>query len=197
MTENGSVPPRWRNRNARGQAGFSLLELMVVVTIIGIIAAAVVVSANVVRTDQDVEREAHRLNSLLTLLREEALMQTRDYGVLFAENGYRFYLFDYDQQRWQRIDADPLFVERTFDDKLGLELELMLEGQVVDLEFELPRDDGTVLSETPNPQIMVFSSGEVSPFSLAIERDIDGARFTIATDEENALTVARDDIYAR
>lgn len=168
-----------------------------VVTIIGIIAAAVVVSANVVRPDQDVEREAGRLNGLLTLLREEALMQTRDYGVLFAENGYRFYLFDHDQQRWQRIDADPLFIERTFDDKLRLELELTLEGQIVELEFELPRDDGTVLSETPNPQIMVLSSGEVSPFSLAIEREIDGARFTIATDEDNALTVARDDTYPR
>lgn len=170
---------------------------MAVVTIIGIIAASVIMSVNVVQPDKDVEREAARLNGLFTLLREEAVMQTRDFGVMFAENGYRFYLFDYDEQRWQRIDADTLFAERTFDDKLGLELELVLEGQVVELERELPRDDGTVLSETPNPQVMVLSSGDVSPFSLAIERGIDGARFTIATDEANALTMERDDTYLR
>src|SRR5690606_38427910 len=86
MTQDRSVPPRWRNRNALAQAGFSLLELMIVVTIVGIIAASVIISSNVVRPDRDVEREAARLNGLLSLLREEALMQTRDYGVLFAEN---------------------------------------------------------------------------------------------------------------
>lgn len=170
---------------------------MVVVTIVGIVAASVILSSDVIRTDRDVEREAARLNGLLSLLREEALMQTRDFGVLFAENGYRFYLFDHDQQRWQRIDADRLFVERTFDEKLALELALELEGQPVELELELPRDDGTVLSETPNPQVMVFSSGEVTPFFLAIERQLDGARFTIATDEANALTMERDETYAR
>jgi general secretion pathway protein H len=170
---------------------------MIVVVIVGIVAASIVWSTDVVRNDRDVEREAARLNSLLTLLREEALMQTRDYGVLFAETGYRFYLFNYENQEWQRVDADRLFAERNFNEKLRLRLELMLEGQPVKLEYELPRDDGTVLSETPNPQIMVLSSGDVSPFNAAIERETDGARFTIATDESNALTVARDDSYLR
>jgi len=44
---------------------------------------------------------------------------------------------------------------------------------------------------------MVFSSGDVTPFYLAIERDVDGARFTIATDEVNELTMARDETYLR
>jgi general secretion pathway protein H len=170
---------------------------MIVVVIVGIIAASIVWSTDVVRNDRDVEREAARLNSLLTLLREEALLQTRDYGVLFAETGYRFYLFDYENQMWLRVDADRLFAERTFNEKQRLRLELVLEGQLVELDFELPRDDGTVLSETPNPQVMVLSSGDVTPFSAVIERELDGARFTIETDEVNALTMARDDGYLR
>jgi general secretion pathway protein H len=63
--------------------GFSLLELLVVVTIIGIFAGAAVLSLGVVGRDREIERETLRLQSLLSLLREEALMQSRDYGLLF------------------------------------------------------------------------------------------------------------------
>ena len=83
---------------ARGACrGFSLLELLVVVVIIGLFAGAAVYSftMSIVGNDPQVEQETQRLRSLIDLLREEGLMQSRDYGVLFTETGYRFYIYDY------------------------------------------------------------------------------------------------------
>src|SRR5690606_39052837 len=66
-------PARTPRRRA---GGFTLLELLVVVTIIGLLAGAVVLSTGNVRADRDIEREARRLSSLIELVREEAIMQS-------------------------------------------------------------------------------------------------------------------------
>jgi general secretion pathway protein H len=95
--------------NSAAQRGFSLLELMVVVAIIGIIIGAVLLSASIVGRDRDryAEQEAQRLRSLIDLLHEESLMQTRDYGVMFTETGYRFRTYTTTRRssgpRWRTI----------------------------------------------------------------------------------------------
>ena len=58
-------------------AGFSLLELLIVVAIIGLLVQAVTLSMDVLGNDQEIEQETGRLRGLLDLLHEEALMQSR------------------------------------------------------------------------------------------------------------------------
>ena len=74
----------------RRGGGFSLIELLVVAVIITVLAGAAVLSLGVVGNDREIEREVFRVRTLLELLREEAVMLNRDYGVLFSEKGYRF-----------------------------------------------------------------------------------------------------------
>ena len=80
--------------------GFSLIELLVVVTIIRIFTGAVVLSLGILGSDRGLEREAFRFRSLVDLLVEEAVMESRDYGVMFTERGYRFYIYDHHQLLW-------------------------------------------------------------------------------------------------
>ena len=77
-----------------------------VVAIVGLLVQAVALSWRSIGTDQELEQETGRLRGMIDLLNEEALMQSRDYGIMFTETGYRFYVFDYQQLQWVEPQAE-------------------------------------------------------------------------------------------
>jgi general secretion pathway protein H len=179
LSAGGSAPASAR--------GFSLLELLVVVTIIGIFAGAAVLSMGVVGSDRELEREALRLRSLVELLREEALLQGRDYGLLLGENRYRFYVYDHVQAMWVEPADDRLLRERELPEGL------YFRARIEDRDLVLRRRfDDTVL-EDPRPQVMILASGEITPFETIIARDGRPTRFTLTAELDGKLEVAEDE----
>lgn len=163
--------------------GFSLLELLVVVAIIGLLVQAVTLSIGSLGNDREIGQETGRLRSMIDLLHEEALMQSRDYGLMFTATGYRFYVYDYAQQEWVEPQTDRLLAEHTLRPQLGMTL--LLDGRRVPLE----RDFESQEVENPEPQVMLLASGEVTPFTIEMERNgIDG-RFEITAELDGTVTV--------
>lgn len=179
--------PRAVHGLARLARGFSLIELLVVVALIGIFAGMVVLSMGVVGSDREVEQETLRLRSLLTLLREEALMQTRDFGVLFTRAGYRFYVYDYMRQLWVEPPDDELLAQR--DLPRALDLALTLEERRVVLAPNFDRID----DDEPEPQVLILSSGEVTPFTAEFSRDLTEGRFVLQVGVDGSIEVTEDD----
>jgi general secretion pathway protein H len=140
--------------------GFSLLELLVVVTIIGIFAAAAILSMGIIGQDRFIEREAIRLRTLVELLQEEALMESRDYGIWFNASGYRFYVFDYERALWMQAAQDRILGSHDLADGLSLTL------AVEDRDIRLPVSLDTRSEDPPEPQIIILSSGELTPFEI-------------------------------
>jgi general secretion pathway protein H len=80
--------------SGRASSGFTLVELMVVVTIIGIMAAMMVVSGGLPDASRDLKHEADRMRAVFSMASEEAVIQQSEIGVELTESGYRFMRFE-------------------------------------------------------------------------------------------------------
>jgi general secretion pathway protein H len=167
-------------------AGFSLLELLIVVAIIGLLVQAVTLSMGVLGNDRQIEQETGRLRGLLDLLHEEALMQSRDYGVMFTETGYRIYVFDYTQLEWVVPPADRLLEPHSLRPMLAMTLEL--DGRNVPLVPDFESQD----VENAEPQIMLLSSGEVTPFTIEMEREGIPGHFQLTAQLDGEFSVSQE-----
>ena len=77
-------------RSRYSNAGFTLIEVMVVMVIIAILVTTVSLSLKGDRVAEALGEEAKRLTALLNLAREEAVMRDRDLGLVLASDGYFF-----------------------------------------------------------------------------------------------------------
>jgi general secretion pathway protein H len=142
--------------------GFTLLELLVVLVIIGIILTFAVLSIGDGGRRDRLEQEARRLQALLTLTGEEAVLRSLELGVVLKRQGYRFVAFD--GEKWQPVAGDALLREHRLPESMALEL--FIDGLPVELSL-LP-GEGEEDEEGPLPQLLFFSSGERQPFELTV-----------------------------
>jgi general secretion pathway protein H len=152
-------------RSARRTSGFTLLEVLVVLVIIGIVTTMAVVSVNVLGGDHEMQQESERLLAILTQAREDAVLQSRDLGFRLDETGYEFLAYDGRTTRWITIEGDPLLRQRSLPD--GMRLTLRLEDRDVKLK---PREPATELNPIL-PQVILQASGDLVPFDLGLTRD--------------------------
>jgi general secretion pathway protein H len=155
------LPPRAAPRAGRG---FSLIELLVVIVILGIMAGMAVLSMGVLRGEAPAETEARRLAALVELLAEEALVQGRDYGIEFFEDGYRFLAWDPDSGLWSEVVDETTLRHRTLPAELRVAL--AVEGREVVVQAGEPDTRRTQQKDEIVPQVAVFSSGELTPFEV-------------------------------
>ncbi len=160
----GSVRRRDGRRAGLHASGFTLLEVLVVVVIIGIIASMAAVSTRVLGGDHEMDQEAKRLVAILGQAREEAMLQGRDVGLRIDARGYDFLLYEARSERWDLAVDDPLLRERTLPD--GLEASLRLESRPV----QLPARAAPTERNPALPQVVVLASGDVVPFEVRLER---------------------------
>ena len=166
----------------RRTGGFTLIEILVVVIIIGVIAAATVLAVSLTGRDRDLDKESNRLFALFNYAREQAELQTREYGVLFKDDGYEFLSYDVRKAAWRSITEDDALEPRKLPD--GLSFKLTLEGRPVVLTRPAnanPKDK--------TPQLVIFSSGDLAAFAATLERDGGVRSVTITQDEKGAVTL--------
>jgi general secretion pathway protein H len=173
--------------------GFTLLELLVVIVIIGVMVSMVSLSVGVLGADQEVEDETRRFWAVTRQAREEAELQAIDVAIFVSATDYEFLRFDTRRNEWQPIVEDQLYAQRSLPD--GLRFRLWMEGREIVLKPGLPDRSQKDEHQKHPPQLTVLSSGEVVPFELHIERDSAPAlwRMTSLADGDLRLEERRSD----
>ena len=159
--------------------GFSLIEIMVVITIIGLITAVVMIKFVGNNRDTGLDQEAERLSALFDYVREQAELQTRDFGFRANDSGYSFVVFDVIANQWRPVEEDDALRDRELPG--GLEPHVVVEGRSIVLEREKKN------LKDFQPQILIFANGDLSSFEISLQREGAEQSARLYTDEQSDI----------
>ncbi|MGQ4276521.1 pilus assembly FimT family protein [Pseudidiomarina sp. E22-M8] len=163
----------------RAKAGFTLVEIMVTIAIIGVLAMTV---SFVVPDEQDdqISDTAEDLAQRILYAQEYALVRHAILGLQLTSDGYEF--LQWREQQWQPIDQRGLRAQN-WPDSLVWDIESETEellGQdedAVEAFFAPEEDPGAEPKEQSMPQLWILGSGDISVFTLTLSsRDVFASR---------------------
>jgi general secretion pathway protein H len=168
--------------------GFTLVEILVVVVIMAVIIALAVLSIGVTGRDTQLDEESRRIEGLVDILHERALLEGRDFGLRILPDGYEFAVYDADRDRWVSMNDEQEFRHRTLPK--GVSCKLMLDSVEVVLK---PVERDALSGQPPPPQVAISASGDGTPFKLTLTREATQATASINGDAFGKTTLASSD----
>lgn len=173
-------------------AGFTLIEMMLVLVLLATSAVAVIISLPESK-DNKVKDEAARFHQLVQLLGEDALLNGVDYGIRIERHSYQF--LELTRDDWQPIKESKFFTEVDVGEDINLRVEiggyswqdkdrLFKPGSLFDEDMFAEQTDKNKIKP---PQVVVMASGEYTPFTLDFEVDGQNQFWHVQADELGQL----------
>lgn len=167
-----------------GSHGFTLVEMLVVVAIIGVVAAGVLISFNLTGHDPQLKTESRRLLALMRYARDQAELQTRDYGIVFTRQGYEFLVYSVRRNLWRAVSEDDALRKRELPG--GLRFQVVVDARPIVLKDHITKDPKALA-----PQVMLYSSGDLSSFKITLDRQSTGASVTFQQNKDGKIVEKR------
>lgn len=174
--------------NHKAVRGFTLLEILLVITIMGLAAGYVVLNFFGVDQSDQLRKEGQRLQVLIDMASDYAVLNQRQLGVRFEplEHAY-YFVFLNEDDKWEKLSDEKLYDEHTLAEPFRFELNLddlpwdtddqLFDRDVFDENFSLDDANTEIGNEEekklPPPQVLIMSSGEITPFTLTLSYEPD------------------------
>ncbi|WP_440877166.1 type II secretion system minor pseudopilin GspH [Thalassotalea sp. PLHSN55] len=180
----------------RNLSGFTLIEVMLVIVLIGLMASAIQFNLNTNEPDKVLEKTSARFAGIFDIAAEYSMLNNVEIGVVVDKNSYRF--LGYDGTGWSEIPEQPILTEVTLPEGVIAEVELedlpIDEPLLFDAKTFNSEDDEEFLSydndeddddnnEDKNsedkkkkkivPQVYILSGGDITPFSITFSFEDD------------------------
>jgi len=166
----------------RRRAGFTLIEVLVVLVIIAVLTSVAVLSVGVLGKDRSLDAEGERYADVAAAALEQAQLEGRDYGIRFSASRYEVLAYVTRRQRWESLADDRLYA--AYDLPAGIAVRLEIEGKTIQFAEDKPGVERV-------PQVLLFASGDVSPYRLSFAREGSEDAWSVAGDAGGTLQVTR------
>jgi general secretion pathway protein H len=168
-------------------AGFTLLELMVVMVLIGIIFSFAMLSMGGDDLAELMEQETRRLQTLLALASDEAVIRGEELAMRFEDDGYEFMVQAADG--WRAADDGLL---KSYHLPAEVELQLDVSGDLPGMGEGAEQEPGQ--GNARPPQVFILSSGEMTPFTVTFNSRHSNRQYHLTTTVLGAVSWEVEDV---
>ncbi|MEQ8507469.1 MAG: type II secretion system minor pseudopilin GspH [Rhodospirillaceae bacterium] len=154
------------SRSRHNTRGFTLIELIMSLFVIGLVTGAVIWTLPTAGTD--VDKEAVRLAARLKSTSQESILSGEVLGVSIADDRYAFHRFRRGQ--WARMNDGAVFEDRTVTSGVGVQLVSF--GQTFEnVSRQVLRVSDTVESQD-QPNLIFHPVGMNEPFQIMVSDEV-------------------------
>jgi len=142
--------------------GFTLVELLVVILIIGLASSIIVLkTGHFYLSNKHSEVFARELTAMLDLAHDQAIFSSNTIGLRVGADEYHFVWLDNtpDGSKWKVLgDKDIFWQARPIPEEIVITVNVQRPGQQ------------NIFKDDTAPQIIMLPSGEVTPFTISIHK---------------------------
>ncbi|ELE6597689.1 MULTISPECIES: prepilin-type N-terminal cleavage/methylation domain-containing protein [Vibrio] len=158
----------------RKHNGFTLIEILLVLVLLSLTAVAVI--STLPTSQKDLSKQyAQSFFQRLQLLNEEAVLSGKDFGVRVDDAKSTYVLLSLTSEGWQPLKLKQIPSKTKLEEDIALQLELgggawdnderlFKPGSLFDEDMFAEEEDEKKIEP---PQVFIFSSAEVTPFTLS------------------------------
>ncbi len=161
-------------KQMRKHNGFTLIEILLVLVVLSLTAVAVI--STLPTSQKDLSKQyAQSFFQRLQLLNEEAVLSGKDFGVRVDDAKSTYALLSLTSEGWQPLKLKQIPSKTKLEEDITLQLELgggawdnderlFKPGSLFDEDMFAEEEDEKKIEP---PQVFIFSSAEVTPFTLS------------------------------
>ena len=171
--------------------GFTLLEVLVVIALIGLIVSVVQFNFSGKRPEDTLKKESYQFAALFESAANYGLLNNIELGLYIDENSYRF--LGYDGVRWSALPEQEWLASQKLPegvifklvlDDLPIEEPLLFDSSVFKVKEEeylsfnaIEQAKKAKKEKLLLPQVYILSGGDITPFSLTFYFTEEASRY--------------------